>query len=295
MKNISFIIPAYNCQETLEESVDSIFNENFIPGDEVIIVNDCSTDSTSKIITKVCNKYQPNIKSITNEENKGCPASRNIGIKASKNDLILSLDSDNVLLKNSINGLREKLEEMDADIITFGEVLFFPKNTDKITHKWIFKKGWFILADLFAGNFNPGPIGNYMFTKKSWEKVGGFSELGKGLHEAWIFTFKQLLLESKMFIDNKGFYFHRYGHPSLTIREYSKNNVEEQILKSVLSNNMDIFEEEDRKYIEQNTPMWINKLNKKPIKLKLVNVGKNGKLHRTIYGICRSILKKINL
>ena len=35
--NISFIIPAYNCQDTLAETIDSIFNNNFTNGDEVIV------------------------------------------------------------------------------------------------------------------------------------------------------------------------------------------------------------------------------------------------------------------
>ena len=47
---ISFIIPAYNCADTIVESIDSIFNGNFEDGDEVIIVNDASTDKTWQII-----------------------------------------------------------------------------------------------------------------------------------------------------------------------------------------------------------------------------------------------------
>ena len=43
---ISFIIPAYNCADTLVESIESIFDGNFEDGDEVIIVNDASTDKT---------------------------------------------------------------------------------------------------------------------------------------------------------------------------------------------------------------------------------------------------------
>ncbi len=56
-ENISFIIPAYNCTDTLEESVDSIFNGNFEDGDEVIIVDDASTDDTPKIISNIKIKY----------------------------------------------------------------------------------------------------------------------------------------------------------------------------------------------------------------------------------------------
>jgi glycosyltransferase involved in cell wall biosynthesis len=43
---ISFIIPAYNCQRTLAETVESIYKSNFTEGDEIIIIDDASTDDT---------------------------------------------------------------------------------------------------------------------------------------------------------------------------------------------------------------------------------------------------------
>lgn len=291
--HITFVIPTYNSETTIEETVNSIFSTNFIEGDEVIIVEDCSTDSTLPVIEKLSKKYSPNIKIIKNSENKGCPASRNVGINEAKNEYIFSFDSDNVLSKNSAQKLKRELIENKADVATFGEAHFFVESPKKITHKWIFKKGWFTLEDLFSGNLSPAPIGNYLFTKKSWEKVGGFSELEKGLHEAWIFTFKQLLENSKIYISDSGFYYHRYGHESLTIREYKKDNVEINILNTTLRDKMNIFEEEDKVYIKENTPTWIHNLNNKPIKLKSRKYGKNGKLKRTFYGIYRSILKKI--
>lgn len=292
-KNISFVIPAFNSALTIKETVDSVFDTNFTQGDEVIIVEDHSTDNTLSIIQELSRIYSPNIRIIRNQENKGCPVSRNIGIKEAKNEYIFSLDSDNVLSKNSISALKETLISSNADIATFGEIHFFTDMKQKITHKWIYKKEWFTLEDLFSGNLSPAPVGNYMFTKKAWEKVAGFSELEKGLHEAWIFTFKQLIAGSKIFIDNKGFYYHRYGHESLTIREYKKDNVEKSILQSALANNMDIFEESEKEYISINTPQWIHKLNKRPIKLNSAKKGRNGKLHRTLYGIGCSVLKKL--
>ena len=55
--NISFVIPAYNCQHTLAEAVDSIYNGNFTKGDEVIIVDDASTDETLKEARSLQKKY----------------------------------------------------------------------------------------------------------------------------------------------------------------------------------------------------------------------------------------------
>ena len=289
---ISFVIPAYNSESTITETIDSIFDDNFIDGDEVIIVEDKSTDNTLKVALELQNKFSPNIKIMRNENNMGCPASRNVGIKASNNNYIFSFDADNILEKNSVNRLRKIITEQEFDVVTFGGVKFFTENKNKITHSWIFKKGLFSLSDLFSGNRSPAPLGNYLFTKESWLRIDGFSELEKGLDEAWIFTFKQLLSGSKIYIDNQGYYYHRYGYDSLTIREYKKkDNIQEKILRKALEGNMHIFNKSESDYIEDNTPLWIHELNKRPIKLKGEKIGKNGKLKITPYGIRQSIKK----
>ena len=43
---VSFIVPAYNCARTIRQTIGSIFEGNFEAGDEIIVVDDCSTDST---------------------------------------------------------------------------------------------------------------------------------------------------------------------------------------------------------------------------------------------------------
>lgn len=290
--NISFIIPSYNSSETLEETINSIIKTNFIEGDEIIIVDDCSNEKTIQVSNQILKKY-PIINFIKNKKNIGCPATRNVGISSSNNKYILSLDSDNVLSENSIKILRDSAQQTDADIISFSEIHFFNKNIKNITHKWIFKKEWFTLTDLFSGNYNPAPVGNYLFKKSIWEKVNGFDEYGKGLHEAWIFTLKNLVNGAKFYICNSGFYYHRYGHDSLTIREYSKESVEKDILKDVMDKYMFLFNPENQNYIISNTPNWIHELNKKPIELIDCELGINGKLERTYYGIYNSIFKKI--
>jgi len=196
---ISFVIPAYNCADTLEESVESIFNGNFEDGDEVIIVNDASTDNTESVIDKLKSKH-PLIVTINNSENKGCPASRNVGIRATKNSLIFNLDSDNILVHNSIPKLKKYLIEQAAEVAAFGEYHYFIDNTAKITHKWICKPGTMSLADFLSGHINPGPGGNFLYTKKSWDKIGGYWEYGSGLHEAWGFTLKQLANGAKFVV-----------------------------------------------------------------------------------------------
>ncbi len=210
-----------------------------------------------------------------------------------KHKYVFILDSDNVLLENSIHGLKETLIRVGADSASFKEARFFSGKKNETTHIWVLKQGWLTLADFFSGTYNPGPLGNYLFTKDIWQKAGEFSELEKGLHDTWTFTFKQLVAGAKIYVDDKGFYYHRYSHQSLTLREYAKQDMEKRILTAVLKDHMNLFDNSEKKYIMDNTPLWMSQLNKRPLKIKSSELGKNGKLHRTPYGIYRSLLKKI--
>lgn len=291
--SLSYVIPSYNATATLRETVESIFEGNFNPGDEIIIVDDCSTDQTELLTNELVERHHPHLRVIKNQVNLGCPASRNVGIRQAKNDLIFSLDSDNRLAPNSVPSLKQALLDHQADLATFSKVKFFASTIDKITHEWIFKTGWFGLEDLFAGNLNPAYLNNYLFTKASWEKVGGFQEWHQGLHEAWIFTLKELFAGAKMWVSSTGFYYHRFGHESLTIREYKKQNMEKEILSLALQDKLEIFPAAEKEYILTHNPEWLHNLNHRPVRLMAGQVGHNGRLRRTPYGLYRSIKKKI--
>lgn len=275
--NISFVIPAYNCADTIKESIDSIFDDNYKKNDEIIIINDFSTDKTDKVIKKICNKY-PQIKYLKNDNNKGCPATRNIGIKIASNPLIFNLDSDNILERGSIKRLKDYLLKEKADMAAFSEYHFFQKNKKNITHKWIFEPNIMTLADFMAGPINPGPGGNFLFTKKSWEKVKGYWEYGRGLHEAWGFTLKQLVNGSKFVVLPKSYYYHRYGQKTLFATESKKENENSLMATKMIKNYINILDENDQKYIlsESGSKNWFDNFFQKPIHLKNGEIGKTG-------------------
>src|SRR3982751_5308900 len=109
MPGISFFIPAYNCAKTIAESVDSIMETNFADGDELIIVNDFSSDDISSILQELKKKY-PAITIIDHKRNKGGAAARNTAVENAKNEFLFCLDSDNVLAPLSIEPLKKYLE-----------------------------------------------------------------------------------------------------------------------------------------------------------------------------------------
>lgn len=273
-------MPAYNSAATVAESVESIMNDNFEIGDEIIIIDDGSTDNTLSVLEKLKEKYHV-IQIIIVKENKGCPAARNIAYVAAQNPIIFNLYADDVLVPGSVAKLKAYMIEKEADMAGFAEYHYFQKSRrgkKEITHKWICQPGVLTLADFLTGDINPGPGGNYMFTKAIWQKVGGVSEFGKGLHEAWGFTLKCLAAGAKFVVLPKSFYYHRYGSNSLFMRESKKENEISLMATKMITPYLDLLDPRDAEYIksEEGSKSWYNTENRVPIHLKNAPVGKTG-------------------
>jgi hypothetical protein len=100
---ISFFIPAYNCAATIEQSVDSIFTNNFSDGDELIIVNDGSSDETDEVLQRLA-RERNGIRVLQHQRNKGGAAARNNAVEASRHSILFCLDADNLLVPGVFTG-----------------------------------------------------------------------------------------------------------------------------------------------------------------------------------------------
>ena len=89
---ISIIIPAFNAQSSIERAVSSVLNQTY-RSIELIVINDCSFDNTSKLLRGFLSKTNK-ITVIENKTNKGVAAARNQGIDAANGDWITFLDAD---------------------------------------------------------------------------------------------------------------------------------------------------------------------------------------------------------
>lgn len=101
---VSVVIPVYNAGSFLPRTLDSILHQSY-PIDELIIVNDYSTDNTCQIINDYINSIDnPNFKFelINNETNLGPGISRNKGIELAKNSIITFCDADDLWDRNKI-------------------------------------------------------------------------------------------------------------------------------------------------------------------------------------------------
>ena len=117
----SVIIPLYNKENFVLNTIESVLNQTFTDF-EIIIIEDCSTDKSLEIVSKIVNDK---IKIIKHEKNKGLSASRNTGIKNANANYIAFLDADD-LWKETF------LEEIINLITEFPEAKLFGTNYEEI-------------------------------------------------------------------------------------------------------------------------------------------------------------------
>lgn len=114
---ISIVVPAYNAEKFIKKCIKSVIEQKF-DDYELIIINDCSTDNTIKIIQEYADKCE-RIKVYSNEKNMGEGNTRNVGINNAIGEYIMFLDSDDYLFNDSLNYINDMIKKYDFDIMTF--------------------------------------------------------------------------------------------------------------------------------------------------------------------------------
>lgn len=168
-KTLTVCIPAYNYARFLGECIESVLNQSE-PAQEIIVVDDESTDNTKE----VCEKYP--VKYIW-QKNKGLSGARNTGIKEATGEYILCIDADDMLRPDSIKEYKKLVDE--NSIAQLGMLYF---GTQVAT----FRPTGATLESMLRSN---SVYCNSVFPRSAWEKVGGYDEsetMRLGL-EDWLF------------------------------------------------------------------------------------------------------------
>ncbi len=186
MKRLSFIIPAYNCEKFIKQCIDSLSI-----ADEIIVINDGSTDNTYNIL-----KDYPNIKLI-NINNHGVSYARNLGIRTATGEYIMFVDADDYILDCStiFSGI---------DFNNAYDILYFSKNMNLNADKSL-------LFEHISGIKQPclaGPCSKLYRRKFLIDNNLYFKEdLING--EDMLFNIECLSKANKYLILNKSFYMYR--------------------------------------------------------------------------------------
>jgi glycosyltransferase involved in cell wall biosynthesis len=114
---ITLIVPTRNRAHTLRLVAPSYFAQDGV--DELIFVSDAGDDDTPAVIAELARQFpDKRLRMLRNETRLGASQSRNVGVAASTNELILFCDDDEYLEAGYARILREKLQALDAGAIS---------------------------------------------------------------------------------------------------------------------------------------------------------------------------------
>lgn len=125
---VSILLPVYNAESTIRETIDSILNQTYTDFD-VVIINDGSSDNSEQTILEYKDER---IHYYKNESNRGLIYTLNRGIELCKGEYIARIDADDIMLPTRLEEQIKFMEEHPAIIASGSAVIkFFPNGKQK--------------------------------------------------------------------------------------------------------------------------------------------------------------------
>ena len=183
MPLISIVIPLYNKERFIKETLNSVFNQTFLDY-EIIIINDGSTDSSGEIVKILC-KNKKNT-TLIHQQNKGLSATRNKGIGLAKGEIIALLDADDLWGENYLKEIHKLYNDFpEASLygtdyiekISSTNELEPSKNISKKLKNTSFLVDNFFKANLFQPIINPSC---FCFKKEVFKTVKFYESVDFG-------------------------------------------------------------------------------------------------------------------
>ncbi len=178
---VSIIVPIYNEDKVLKDSVESLLNldyDNF----EIIMINDGSTDNTREVAESLVGiqrgKYSDVKVTLINKQNAGKAIALNTGIAVSQADFVLCMDSDSKLSPNTLKVAMRHFNDPKVGAVAGNVKVLNRKKflTDLQALEYIEGLNMARAAQSYIRlvNIIPGPIG--VFRKKALQSAGFYSD-----------------------------------------------------------------------------------------------------------------------
>ncbi len=177
---VSVAIPAYNEEDTLEKTIDSVLHLDY-PHDqmEILVVNDCSTDRTGEVLERLRKKHGDRyLRVVHHDVNKGKGAALNRALAMARGEIFICLDADSFVKKDALLKILPYFygREYVASVLPFMKIT--ETNNFMLKIQWVeYLMNFFlkrILGNLDCIHVTPGPFGCYR--RDVLREVGGFDE-----------------------------------------------------------------------------------------------------------------------
>ncbi len=159
-KQITVIVPVYNCAPYLRQCLESILNQTYKEL-EVILINDGSTDSSLEI----CKEYEKQYENITviDKQNGGVSSSRNIGLDNATTEIITFVDADDILDSKAIETLIYYMLKFKVDRVSAGYYHLFDSGLF-IVRKSRIQDGFYENKDLLPYIIDDGTLSGFLLS-----------------------------------------------------------------------------------------------------------------------------------
>lgn len=168
---VSVVIPAYNAENTIAETVKSVLTQTFTDF-ELIIIDDGSTDNTLDILKQF---DDPRIQ-IYAFKNAGPQKSRNRGIEKARGKFISFLDADDLWLEDKLQLQIETLHNNPDASVVYSWCNVIDENSDLLRRGGHFIRTGEVFKDLLLVNFGENGS-NFLSYLDAVKSVGGFDEV----------------------------------------------------------------------------------------------------------------------
>ena len=172
MDRLSIIIPVYNQELFIVECLKSVFAQTRVP-DEVIVVDDRSTDESFYRVIEMTDDHPDNMSVIRHKENMGVSVARNDGLRKSTGDYIVLLDGDDMLTPRSIEKRLKYLQKHPKTDVVYGQAR---KCHGDVSYRWCLKHHKQLQRYVRPKQFRAFNFQTVMYRRRVFERYGLFFE-----------------------------------------------------------------------------------------------------------------------
>ncbi len=221
---VSIVVPVYNAEQYLQESVKSLFDQTY-SNIEIILIDDGSSDDSLKKCDELA-LCDPRCR-VIHKENAGVSHTRNLGIKEAKGEYIMFFDSDDFLEKNAVEICVTQMKKDGTDAVFFG--MFFDTYRDGVCIKQekrcvshdeiIYKTDILDRIILLERNNYMSPVWNKLIKKSVLEKNSIRFNVNLTNYEDYLFSLQLLnVFDSISVISNSLYHYVRKERVGLSRR-----------------------------------------------------------------------------